>query len=138
MALAVVTFAYTLKMLTKNALLMTTVEPVFTYSATTTVEILTIIVATLFTIRKISSMQLGDARTIKSLFVKIVVIFIILTIIQFLISLYLPEIYYHSDIYIDNSEKYWDFIGGNNLTHVKIIVDILPYFIVGLIFWKTK
>lgn len=83
-------------------------------------------------------MQLGDARTIKSLFVKIVVIFIILTIIQFLISLYLPEIYYHSDIYIDNSEKYWDFIGGNNLTHVKIIVDILPYFIVGLIFWKTK
>ncbi len=136
--LSIVTLAYTLKLVTKNALLMTTVEPAIVYGAMTIVEILAIIVMTLFAVRKISGIQLGDTRTVKSLFAKIVVLFTILTVMQFLISFYLPEIHSYSDVYMDSSEKYWDFIGGIDLMYIRTMVDFLPYLIVGVIFWRAK
>lgn len=135
--LAIATFAYTFKLLTKHGLLMTTVEPVIIYGATTAVQALAAIIATLFAKRKISGSSLGDSQTVKALFIKAIIISIILTLIQFLIGFYLPDIYLQSDMYMDNVEKYWDFFIGVN-PYIKIIIDFLPYMIVGTIFWRTK
>jgi len=136
--LAIVTFAYTLELLTKNGLLMTSIEPVIIFGAANAINLLAVTGAVFFVVKKISGMQLGDTRIVKGFFAKVIVVFVLLTLIQFLIGFYLPDIYSQSDIYFDNSKKYWDFIGGSDLMYVKIIADFLPYMIVGMIFWRAK